>query len=87
MKEEIKSILNQYIEDIVASQSEYEYNCYERGVYPKSTYERIYNTLYNSTWIEEYLIQNGVDTSDFEKWYSIFLEIRESINLSEFVND
>ena len=87
MKEQIIEILNQYIAEMVAFQSEYEYGCYERGLYPKSAYERIYNALHNAPFMEEYLKKKGVNTSNFEVWYSIFIEVRNNLNLSEIVHD
>ena len=35
MKEQIEEILNNYIQDMIKFQPEYEYGCYERGLYPK----------------------------------------------------
>lgn len=87
MKEQIIEILNQYIAEMVAFQPEYEYGCYKRGLYPKTAYERIYNALHNALFMEEYLKKNGVNTSNFEVWYSIFIEVRNNLNLSEIVHD
>lgn len=87
MKEQIEEILNQYIQDMINFQSEYEYGCYERGLYPKSVYERIYNALNNDEWMEEYLENHGLDISDFKQWYSIFCEVRNTILKSEVSSD
>lgn len=87
MKEQITKILHKYIEKIVQSQPEYEYVCYERGLYPKSAYERIYNAFNNNEWIEGYLRKNGLDTSNFEQWYSIFREVRNTILTLEVSSD
>lgn len=72
---------------MVALQSEYEFECYERGLYPKSAYERIYNALHNSTWVEHYLNKNGVNTSNFEVWYSIYLNVRKEIDIQRLIDD
>ena len=87
MKEQIEEILNNYIQDMINFQPEYEYGCYERGLYPKSLYERVYNALHNDEWMEEYLEDKGVDTSDFKEWYSVFSEVRDSIKIPEDIND
>ena len=87
MREQIEAILNQYIQDMINFQPEYEYGCYERGLYPKSLYERAYYALHNDEWMEEYLEDKGVDTSDFKEWYSVFSEVRDSIKIPEDIND
>lgn len=86
MKEQIEEILNQYIQDMINFQSEYEYGCYERGLYPKSAYERIYNAIHNDEWMEKYLQDKGVDTSNLKEFYIVLNEIRDSIKIPEDIN-
>ena len=83
MKEQIEEILNQYIQDMIKFQPEYEYGCYERGLYPKSLYERTYNALHNMEWMEQYCEERGVDTSNYNKFYEVFVEVRDSIKIPE----
>ena len=87
MKKKIVEVIKQYVSEMIAFQPEYEYGCEERGLHPKTTYERIYNALYDATWMEEYMSKNGVNTSDFESWYSIFLEVRKEISIQELIDD
>lgn len=83
MKKQIETILNQYILDMIDFQSEYEHGCAERGVYPKTAYERIYKAIHNDEWMEQYLASKGIDTSNFTMWYSIFNDVRQSIEIPE----
>ena len=86
MKEQIEEILNQYIQDMINFQPEYEYGCYERGLYPKSLYERAYYALHNIEWMEQYCEERGVDTSNFNKFFETFVEVRDSIKIPEDIN-
>ena len=83
MKEQIEEILNNYIQDMIKFQPEYEYGCYERGLYPKSLYERAYYVLHNMEWMEQYCEERGVDTSNYNNFYEVFVEVRDSIKIPE----
>lgn len=87
MRKQIHNLINQYIQEIIDYQPEYEYWCDEHLKLPKSLYQSIYDGIHNEIKIENYLAKFGVDMSDYNKWYSIYLDVIEKIDIQGVIDD